>query len=179
MRARRLTALCLAVSTAAALAACGSDDGSGVRVIGTETAASGTASGSGSGAVEAVCDPVGEDLTADEGIDMALVDYGFDPAELEVAAGTIRFDLRNEGSEAHELAFLPGGDEVPFTDGAPDEAALEGLGAFELEAFGPGQDCAGTWELEPGTYTLFCIVETPDGVTHYEKGMEGTLTVTG
>lgn len=51
-------------------------------------------------------------------------------------------------------------------------------GAFELEAFGPDQDCNATWELEPGDCTLFCIVESPDGVTHYEKGMKGMLTVT-
>ncbi|MBW3603992.1 MAG: hypothetical protein KY460_03590 [Actinobacteria bacterium] len=66
---------------------------------------------------------------------------------------------------------------MPFTDGAPDEDALADAGAFELEAYGPGQNCNATYDLEPGTYTLFCIVEAPDGETHYEKGMRGTLTV--
>ena len=89
------------------------------------------------------------------------------------------FAASNDGDEAHELAFLPGGGEVPFTDGAPDEAALEEAGAFELEGFAPGTDCNATYELEAGEYTIFCIIEAADGETHYEKGMEGTLTVTG
>jgi len=67
---------------------------------------------------------------------------------------------------------------VPFTeDGAPDEAALEAAGAFELEAFAGGQTCNATYDLQPGTYTLFCIVETADGVTHWEEGMGATLVV--
>ena len=52
---------------------------------------------------------------------------------------------RKIAREAHELAFLPDGGEVPFTeDGAPDEAALEAAGAFELEAFGAHQAGAST-----------------------------------
>ena len=92
-------------------------------------------------------------------------------------AGVTTFSVDNVGNEPHELAFLPGGGEVPFRDGSPDEEALEAAGAFELEAFGPGQTCDATYDLEPGTYTLFCIVETADGETHYDLGMRGTLVV--
>ena len=53
----------------------------------------------------------------------------------------------------------------------------EDAGAFELEAFSSGQTCNATYDLEPGEYTLFCIIETADGETHYELGMQGTLTV--
>lgn len=108
------------------------------------------------------------------------LDYAFDPADFEVEAGVVTFEVDNVGEEAHELAFLPGGGEVPFTeDGVPDEDALAEAGAFELEAFGPGQTCNATYDLEPGDYTIFCIVETEDGTTHYELGMSGTLTVSG
>ena len=62
-------------------------------------------------------------------------------------------------------------------DGAPDEEALGEAGAFELEAFPPGETCNATYELEPGEYTLFCIVTAEDGETHLEKGMVGSLTV--
>jgi plastocyanin len=90
----------------------------------------------------------------------------------------VTFAAENTGAENHELAFLPGGGDVPLTgDGAPDEDALAAAGAFELEAFGPGQTCNATYDLDPGTYTMFCIVETPEGTTHYEEGMRGTLTV--
>lgn len=76
------------------------------------------------------------------------------------------------------LAFLPGGGEVPLTDGgAPDEEAREAAGVFELEAYRPGQDCDATYELDAGTYTSFCVVAAPDGETHNGKGMRGTLEV--
>ena len=86
----------------------------------------------------------------------------------------VTFETVNNGDEAHELAFLPGGGEVPLTaDGAPDEDALGEAGAFELEAYGPGQECDGTFALEAGTYTVFCLVEASDGKTHLAKGMRG------
>ncbi len=66
---------------------------------------------------------------------------------------------------------------MPVTDGAPDEDALAEAGAFELEAFGAGQTCNATYELEPGSYTMFCIVETADGETHLTLGMQGELRV--
>jgi plastocyanin len=124
---------------------------------------------------------VGEDLEADaaETVDIELNEYSFDPSEVEVGAGIVTFAATNAGAENHELAFLPGGGEIPLTDdGAPDEDALSDAGAFELEAFGPGQTCNATYELEAGTYTLFCIVEAADGETHAAKGMLGELTVT-
>jgi len=125
------------------------------------------------------CEPVGTELaaSADQTVAVDLTEYAFGPAELSVRPGVVTFEARNDGEERHELAFLPGGQDVPFTDGAPDEGALAAAGAFELEGFSPSQTCSATYDLEPGTYTLFCIVEADDGQTHYEKGMRGTLTV--
>ena len=140
-----------------------------------------TASGSGSASVAGAgeCSPVGTELeeAADETVAVELDEYAFNPAIIEVAAGTVTFEAENIGTEDHELAFLPGGDEVPVTDGAPDEDALAEAGAFELEAFGAGQTCNATYELEPGSYTMFCIVETADGETHLTLGMQGELRV--
>ena len=165
-------------------ASCGEDDGGDVRSVGSGSASasgSGSGSGSASATTDAECSPVGVDLEADatETVKITLVDHGFEPDAVEVAAGTVTFEVTNDGKEAHELAILPGGGDVPMTDeGAPDEDALAEAGAFELEAFGPGQTCNATWVLEPGTYTMFCIVEAADGKTHVDKGMQGTLTVT-
>jgi plastocyanin len=173
------------------LAACSGAD-EGVRTVGSEGSATGSGSGSASGtgsasssgsavaAVEKDCAPVGEDLEsqATSTVDLELDDYAFEPAETSVDAGVITFATSNVGSEAHELAFRPDGGGVPFLeDGSPDEDALAAAGAFELEAYGPGRQCNATYELDPGTYTLFCIVEAPDGQTHYQKGMRGTLEV--
>lgn len=175
-------------------AGCGDDDGGAVRDVspgggsasGSGSASGGSASGSGSASGvgtdsgAATCIPVGTDLEGDatETIDVTLEEYAFNPSAISVDAGTITFAATNDGEENHEIAFLPGGGDIPLTDdGAPDEDALAEQGAFELEAFPPGESCNATYELEAGDYTLFCIVEAEDGETHASKGMVGTLTV--
>jgi len=175
-----LTVLTLVLALGGLLAACGEDDGAGLRASGSASG-SGAGGGSASSTDAAECSPVGEDLEAeaDETVDIGLVDYAFVPDVFEVEAGVVTFAATNDGTENHELAFLPGGGDVVFTeDGAPDEDALAEAGALELEGFGPDQTCNATYELEAGEYTVFCLVEAEDGETHYEKGMRGTLTVT-
>jgi plastocyanin len=190
MRKTWITTVAIAAALTLALAACGDDEGAHVRTLDDGGSASGSAGGSASAsasgsasgvaAAEKECAPVGEELAADADttVDIALSEYSFDPDAIEVDAGVVTFAATNIGGEAHELAFLPGGGDVPLTDdGVPNEEALAEMGAFELEAFGPGQDCTATYELEAGDYTMFCIVEAPDGETHAEKGMVGALTV--
>lgn len=186
--------LALVAVAALALAACGSDDGAEVRDLGSSSSdASGTGSGSSSGSGSgsgsasapadepAECVPVNPELEgeATSTVEMTLVDYRFDQEEYEVDAGVVTFVVTNDGTANHEVAFLPGGGDVPYTeDGHPDEEALAEAGAFELEAFGGGQTCNATFELEPGTYTLFCIVPIDDDHNHYDTGMRATLVVT-
>lgn len=161
--------LAVAAMLTLGLAACG-DDGD------DEAGAHSDAAHGGDGE----CSPAGEDLapTASPTISLELKDYAFSPAALDARAGIVTFTATNAGSEHHELAFLPGGGNVPVGDkGEPDEAALEEAGAFELEAFAPGKTCSATFEVAPGTYTLFCIVTADDGKTHYDKGMRGELVV--
>lgn len=162
----------LAIAVALGAAGCG-DDGD-----------TGSASGSGveadSSQEEATCSPVGEELAAKaiRTISIELQEYAFSPSTVQVNAGVVTFAAKNSGSENHELAFLPGGGEVLLTtSGEPDEDALAKEGAFELEAFSAGQSCNATYDVKPGTYTLFCVVTSTDGKTHYEKGMRGELVV--
>lgn len=143
---------------------------------------SSSASGSGSATAvgEAKCSPVGEDLeaSADEVVEIGLLDYAFEGDSFELQSGIVTFAASNLGSENHELAVLPGGGAVPkLADGEPDEEALAAAGAFELEAFGPGQDCSATWDLRPGNYTIFCLVRNADGVLHSDLGMVRELAV--
>lgn len=187
---RRAAAIGLAVIVA--LAACGEDDGASVRDLGASDAsesgsaseASGSSSASGSASAPAdepaECTPVNPELEADATGTVAIEvsDFAFDQERYEVDAGVITFAVTNNGSVNHEVAFLPGGGDVPYADGAPDEDALERAGAFELEAFGAGLTCNATYELEPGTYTLFCIVPIGDDHNHYDEGMRATLVVT-
>jgi plastocyanin len=179
MRTPKFAVVTLVLALGGLLAACGDDDGAGIRASGSASGSGTGGSASSTGAAE--CSPVGEDLEADadETVDIGLVEYAFVPDVVEVDAGVVTFAATNDGAENHEVAFLPGGGDVPFTeDGAPDEDALAEAGAFELEGFGPDQTCNATYELDAGDYTIFCIVEAEDGETHYEKGMRGTLTVT-
>ena len=155
-------------AVALALVACGGDDGEASDGVDADAATG------------RPCEPVGTELE-DEAVgtvSVGLDEYAFDPADLHAPVGMVTFETVNNGDEAHELAFLPGGGEVPLTaDGAPDEDALGEAGAFELEAYGPGQECDGTFALEAGTYTVFCLVEASDGKTHLAKGMRGELKV--
>ena len=155
-------AVCLlAVAALLLLGACGDDDGGEVRSLGGDASAgsgsggSGSGSGaSGSGTSEVACAPVGEELeaSADQTVEVDLSEYAFDPQDIEVEAGTVTFATTNTGEENHEMAFLPGGGEVPFLEpGVPDEDALAEAGAFELEGYSPGQSCNATYELEAGT----------------------------
>ncbi len=183
---RVVVGLLMSCLLVALVAGCGDDDGADVRASGeasgSGSGASGSSgSGSGSGTGEGGCVPVGGDLAdeADQTVDIELLDYAFNPPEIEVAEGVVTFIATNAGEETHELAVLPGGGDVPFVEpGVPDEDALADAGAFELEGFPAGTSCDATWELDAGDYTLFCIVAAEDGETHYEKGMRGTLTVT-
>jgi len=124
------------------------------------------------------CEPVGTELEdrAVKVVDISTTDFLFTPADIDVPAGLVTFAVTNDGKHEHELAFLPGGGDVPFVDGEPDEDALAAAGAFELEAFGPGQTCNATFELAAGTYTIFCIVRLDDDETHLHRGMEGQVT---
>lgn len=197
---RTIPRLLAAAVAALALAACSSDDGASVRDLGSDASsgsdasASGSSSSSGSSSAPASgsgsasapadepaeCEPVApeREADADATLEITVEDFAFDREEYEVEAGLVTFVVTNAGDVNHEVAVLPGGGDVPYTDGAPDEAALEEAGAFELEAFGPGLTCNATFELEPGTYTLFCIVEIGEDHNHYDEGMRATLVVT-
>ncbi len=140
MRKPIIPVLALVLALGTLLAACGDDDGADVRASGEASGSGSGASGSGSGSGSGVatCTPVGSELIdeADETVDIDLLDFAFNPPDIDVPAGVVTFRATNEGENDHELAVLPGGGEVPFIEpGVPDEEALAEAGAFELEAF--------------------------------------------
>jgi hypothetical protein len=193
-RGRRLAGLGLGL--ALLLAGCGSDDGAGVRnVDGTQAAtgggtrsASGTGSGSGTASgPAAACKPVGDPATSDATIAVELNEWKVLPARADVPAGTVTFETRNTGEDAHELVVVRADDPATLplaADGTVDEAKLPG-GAFvgEIEAFPAKQTCTGTFELAAGSYALFCnILETEaDGTkeNHYANGMRTRFEARG
>ena len=83
-------------------------------------------------------------------------EYSFDPAAVVVrGAGRLTLTLRNEGSLAHNLKVVRGGEQVGGTPSFPG-----------------GRSESARVNLEHGGYELVCTVGD-----HAELGMTGTLTV--
>ena len=119
----------------------------------------------GGGEIEQTTEEVAEEVfdadDADTVADYVLVDYEF-RGPTTVKGPNVLFNAVNEGTQDHELEVL-------------DEAG-EAVG--EVEAFSPGAEAEPLAAvLEPGTYTIQCILETEDGKVHKDLGMVATLTV--
>ncbi len=83
-------------------------------------------------------------------------DFAFAPSKITVPAGTVTFDLTNDGKATHALE-------------------IEGNGVEEeSDEIGPGESTKLTVKLDDGEYEIYCPV---DG--HKERGMTGTVTVGG
>lgn len=125
----------LALALPVGLVACGDDDDD-------ETSASpATTSESEAGGGETVA--------------VSETDFAIDPANPTVQAGTVTFEVTNNGQAPHNLEV----------EGNGIEEELES----DLQA---GDSGTLTVDLEPGTYEWYCPVGD-----HAEQGMEGELTV--
>lgn len=87
-------------------------------------------------------------------------EYSFEPKTVTVNSGTtqpsvVRFVLRNNGSQAHDLHVERDGQDL---GGTP--------------IFGPGQVKSGQVTVGPGSYEFICTVGD-----HAQRGMKGTLIV--
>ncbi len=181
------------------LSAC-ADDGASVRSSGTASgsgtgsgsgsatgAASGSASGTGAASGVAGCTPVGAGRLSDAEVHVELDEWRVSPDAAAVPAGAIEFEISNVGEDEHELAITRGRSPgaLPLAeDETVDIPALEERGLFvgEVEAFPPGGECSGVFDLEPGRYVLFCnlIHEEEEGVeNHFQEGMAAELVVEG
>lgn len=102
---------------------------------------------------------VGDEDTAAQTTSVTVVadEYTFDPNTLTVPAGQVAFTLRNDGTEEHEFEILQG-------DRVIDE----------VEGLVPGLERDLVVTLEPGDYQFVCRL-----ADHEQRGMTGTLTVTG
>jgi plastocyanin len=131
MQQRRwsLFAVIAALALAMAVVACGDDDDDD----GEETAATG-----------------GEQTVA-----VSETDFAIDPANPTVEAGTVTFEVTNDGQAPHNLE-------------------VEGSGVEEVlpADLAAGESGELTVDLEPGTYEWYCPVGN-----HAAMGMEGELTV--
>jgi uncharacterized cupredoxin-like copper-binding protein len=135
---RRLTVLLAAGALfAIPLAGCGDDDDDGETEAATE-ATSVPAAGGG------------------EAVSISETDFALDPSDPTVKAGTVTFDVTNDGQTTHNLEI----------EGPNGEAELE-------QDLSPGQSGQLTVDLsKPGKYEMYCPVDDHKGM-----GMEGEITV--
>jgi plastocyanin len=132
---RRLL-IVLAVAIPLVLAACDDDEDTTAATTETTTGAEAPSSGG-------------------QSVNVSETDFALDPPNPTVKAGTVRFEVTNDGQTAHNLE-------------------IEGDGVEEeLEAdLQPGDGGTLTVDLQPGTYEYYCPV-----ANHKDLGMEGELTV--
>lgn len=88
-------------------------------------------------------------------VDVSETDFALDPSDVSTKAGTVTFNVTNDGDTTHNL-------EVEG-DGVEEELPAD---------LAPGDSGKLSVDLEPGTYTMYCPV---DG--HRDQGMEGTVEV--
>jgi plastocyanin len=119
----------------------------------------GSASGTGTGSATAAA-PAFEESDADTVVQVTLKDFAFEGLPRTIKGPKVFFKANNAGPEDHELEIL--------------DANGEALG--EIEAMPVGRSGTLALELEPGTYTAQCLVET-DGKPHTDLGMTATFTV--
>lgn len=98
---------------------------------------------------------------ADTVVEVTLRDYVFEGLPPEIEGGKVFFSTTNAGPDDHELEILKADGE------ALDEIPLHGSGQARTLAV----------RLDPGTYTVQCILKTANGRVHSDLGMTAPLVV--
>ena len=140
---RKILVALVVISVPFMLAACGDDDDTATEAATPSTTAADTTAE--------------ESTTASGGgetVDLSEVEYKITPADPTVKAGTVTFNISNDGQTVHNVE-------------------IEGNGLEEeSEDLQPGATGELTVDLEPGTYEMYCSI---DG--HEDLGMKGEVTV--
>lgn len=123
---------------------------------------------------------------ANKPVKVKLFEFKVKPKPKSAAAGKVKFVVKNIGAEEHEMVVaLSDGTatELPTdADGAVDESQIpEADLPGEIPEFAAGKTKTKTFDLEPGTYVLFCNIvdDEADGtkLSHYAQGMHTLFTV--
>jgi uncharacterized cupredoxin-like copper-binding protein len=114
-------------------------------------------------------------------------DYAFElPATIK--GGLVELSFTNTGQEPHFAGFAKVATGKTFEDvkaaltAPPSTTPPAGPPPFEdtvgFPAADPGASGSLTVNLEAGTYAVFCLIPSPDGIPHAVKGMVAPVTVT-
>jgi uncharacterized cupredoxin-like copper-binding protein len=107
------------------------------------------------------------------GISATVKDFSIDLASSSAPAGSVTFDISNEGPSAHEFVILKtdeAPDALPVKDSEVEEDKLDVVD--EAEDIAPSTTATLTTDLEAGSYVIICNV-----TGHYEAGMHSAFTV--
>ena len=93
-----------------------------------------------------------------ETVSAVLSEWAVTLSPASVDAGTITFEVRNDGTEAHVFEIEGGGEQW-----RTDEVAPNGTATLSVA-------------LAPGTYNVYCPLDS-GGEAHADRGMKTTLRV--
>jgi plastocyanin len=133
----------MAVVVPLTFAACGDDEDDSTTAASDTTAAETTAAETTTGASDGA-----------ETVTISETDFALDPSDAQVKAGSVTFDVVNDGQTVHNLE-------------------IEGNGVEEVsDDIGPGESTQLTVDLGAGEYRMYCNIGN-----HADLGMEGTVNV--
>jgi len=107
------------------------------------------------------------------GVSATEKDFSIELGSSTAPAGSVTFNISNEGPSAHEFVIIKTDDEpdaLPVKDGAVEEDKLDAVD--EQEDIAPSTTATLTTDLEAGSYVIICNVPG-----HYEAGMHTAFTV--
>ncbi len=110
-------------------------------------------------------------------VQIALTEWTVQAVPSSAPAGEVGFEVRNEGSVAHEVVLLRtdlAPDELPVAAGVVDVTDPRLTVVAGVKAIGPGTMSGFGARLEAGSYVLICNLPA-----HYQAGMRTAFTVEG
>jgi len=107
------------------------------------------------------------------GVSATEKDFSIDLASSSAPAGSVTFNISNEGPSAHEFVIIKtddAPDALPVKDNTVEEDKVDVVD--EAEDIAPSTTATLTTDLEAGSYVIICNIPT-----HYEQGMHAAFTV--
>ena len=107
-------------------------------------------------------------------IAVTLSDFKIKPADTEAPAGSVTFDLTNDGPSDHTFFMAKTAlteDALPVADHLVQVDQLDVVA--EIDQFPADTERSLTLDLQPGSYVMFCNL-----TGHYESDMHTAFTVT-
>jgi uncharacterized cupredoxin-like copper-binding protein len=120
--------------------------------------------------------PEGADAVSGGAIGATLDDSSIALVAESAPAGTLSFDIANDGSTVHEFELLRtdiSADSLPVDSGVVQTSAQGIEIVDEVEDITPGTTATLSVEVDAGAYVVICNVPG-----HYDAGMSTSFTVT-